>query len=180
MITMTRYKASGAALTALLTLAFVGLLAGCGGSEQASASTATQVNGDQHDVDVQPLGDIAEFDGFSIQAYLSPTESLPDAMAQQYGVETDPNFFLLNVVILETETEQQSEPILAEISAHYEDMLGRDISIDMRRIDANNHSSYIGILDTSDQRNFDIVIEAQLENTEQPLRMSFEVQLNSE
>lgn len=177
MNTLQKNRIPSAALAAMLTLALVALLAGCEGSEQTVDSTANQTNVDQPGEDEQPLGDVAEFDGFTLRANLSPTEHLPDEMAQLYGIEADPSLVMLNVVILEKRAEQQSIPVSAELSAHYESLTGHATDIDMRAVEANDSVSYIGTLDTSTQRVFQFVIEAQPEGTDQPLQMNFEVQL---
>lgn len=177
MTTLPTYKAPSIALTAMLALALIALLASCGGSDQPTDSAATQANVDQQEGSQQPLGDVAEFEGFTIRANVTPTENLSDAMAQEYGVEVDSDLVLLNVVVLENRPEQQPAPVSAELSAFHEDLTNRTVSIDMRAVEANDLVSYIGTLDTSEQRIFEIVIEAQLENDSEPLQMSFEVEI---
>ena len=178
MNSMQKYTAPGITLTAILLVALVALLASCEKSGQAAESSADRINIDQQDEREQPLGDVAEFEGFTIRANVIPTGHLPDAMAQKYGVEADPDLFLLNVLILENQPEQQQPvPVPGELSAYYEGLTGRSTDIDMREVRANDRVSYIGTLDTSTQRIFQIVIKAQTENADQPLHMSFEVQI---
>lgn len=165
---LQRNKFQGVALTAVLSIA---LLAGCDKAEQSVDSPETQASVDQ------PLGHVAEFDGFTLRASLSPTERLPEAMAQQYGIEADPDRALLNVVIMEQRPDGQPVPVSAEVSAHYESLVGHETVIDMRAVEADGLVSYIGTLDASAQRVFRFVIEAQPEGNDQPLQTDFEVQL---
>lgn len=174
---MPTYKAPSVALTAMLILALVALLTGCENSDQPTESTTTQEDIGQQEGSQLPLGNVAEFEDFTIRANVTPTEIVPDAMAQEHGVEIDSDLALLNVVILENRPEQRPEPVTAKLSASYKDLTNRAINIDMRETQANDRVSYIGTLNTSEQRIFDIAIEAQLENNSEPLRMTFEVQL---
>ncbi|WP_404417544.1 DUF4426 domain-containing protein [Marinospirillum sp.] len=177
MNTLQKNRVPGVALTTMLAMALVALLAGCNGSEQTADSSDNQTNVDQSGGDEQPLGDVAEFDGFTLRANVSPTEYLSDAMAQQHGIEADPSLVMLNVVILEKRPEQRPVTVSGELSVFYESLTGRDTDIDMRSVKTNDGISYIGTLDTSEQRFFAFVIEAQPEGTDEPLQMNFEVQL---
>lgn len=174
MNTLQRNKFQGVALTAVLSIA---LLAGCDQAEQSVDSTESQAPVDQFQGDDRPLEHVAEFDDFTLRANVSPTERLPEAMAEQYGIQADPNLALLNVVILEKRPDDQPLPVSAEVSAHYESLVGQDTVIDMRAAEADGLVSYIGTLDASAQRVFRFVIEAQPEGTDQPLQTNFEVQL---
>ncbi|WP_409526508.1 DUF4426 domain-containing protein [Nitrincola sp. MINF-07-Sa-05] len=177
MNTIQKNKVRSLALPTILTMALAALLVGCDRSDQPADVTASQVNVDEREASEQPLGDVAEFDGYTLRANVSPTEHLPDAMALQYGIEADANVFLLNVVILENGQEQQPVPATGELSAYYESVTGHTTKIDMREVEANDLVSYVGTLDTSTQRVFQFVIEAQVENTDLPLQMSFEAQI---
>ena len=177
MNTIQESKVRSVVLPAILTMALAALLVGCDRSDQSADVAASQINIDQHEANEQPLGDVAEFDGYTLRANLSPSEHLPDAMALKYGIEADANIFLLNVVILENGQEQQPVPVAGEVSASYESLIGHTTSIDMRAVEENDLVSYVGTLDTSGQHVLRFVIEAQVENTDQLLQMNFEVQL---
>ena len=59
----------------------------------------------------------------------------------------------------------------------YENLVGHEIEIDLRQVEANGDVSYIGTLDTSGQLVFRFVMEAQPEGADEPLQTEFEVQL---
>ncbi len=182
MNTIERHRLQSAALPAMLPIALmfaVALLAGCDRAAQTGGSAQNQPQADQTTGDEQPLGQIAEFDRFTLRASISPTELLPDAMARQYGIESGPDLVLLNLVILEKRPDQQSVPVSAEVSAHYENLVGHAQQIDMRAVEADGLVSYIGTLDASTQLVFRFVIQAQPAGTDQPLPMNFEVQLRT-
>ncbi|KGK42102.1 hypothetical protein LH51_09700 [Nitrincola sp. A-D6] len=127
----------------------------------------------------QPLGQTMEIDGFMLRANVSRTDDLPDAMAQQYGISADPDLSLLNLVILENQSDQQDATVSAEVSAQYESLTGQLADIEMRTVEADGYVSYIGTLDTSSEHIFKILIKAQPANTDQVLEMEFEVQLDT-
>lgn len=163
---------------AMLNTALIVLLAGCDPSGESAVSTENQADVDQPGGGEQLLGDVAEFDGFTLRADVSPSDHLSDAMAQQYGIEAGPDLALLTVVILEKGADQQAMPVSGELSAHYEGPAGQATDIEMRAVEANERVSYVGTLDTSAQRVFQFVIEAQPQSTDQPLQMSFEAELS--
>lgn len=175
---LQKSESRSALLTIMLTMVVTALLAGCDGSEQAVDSNETPANVSQSAGNEQPLGEVAEFDEFTIRANVSPTEFLPDAMAQQYGIEADSSLYLLTVVVLENQPEQLPMPVSVELSAYYESLTGQITDIDMRAIEANDRVSYVGTLDASAQRVFQFVIEAQPEGSEQPLQMNFNLELS--
>lgn len=170
---LKKYKFQGVALTAVLSTA---LLAGCDKTEPTVESTEDRTKAEQQDQD-RPLQHIAEFDGFTLRANITPTERLPTAMVEQYGIEADPDRLLFNAIIYEKRSSGQPEPVSADVSVHYENLVGHDTEIDMRKIEANDSVSYIGTLDTTDQLVFRFVVEAQPEGSDQPLQADFEVQL---
>lgn len=178
MNTLQKNRFHRVTLMATLTLTLTVLLAGCDQPGQTVDSNGSDANVGQPGENQQLLGDVAEFDGFTIRANVSPTDHLPDAMAQQYGIEPDPDKALLTVVILENQPEQQPAPVSGELSAHYDSLSGQTTDIDMRSIEADGRVSYIGTLDASAQRVFQFVIEAQPEGADQPLQMNFDVELS--
>ena len=159
-------------------MAVIAVLAGCERAEQ-TRPTESQAQVDHPVGDERPLGQVAEFDGFTLRANVTRTELLPDAMAQKYGIEAEPDLVLLNLVILENRPDRQPVPVSAELSVHHESLIGHEEVIEMRAVEADGYVSYIGTLDASSQRVFQLVIEAQPAGTDQPLEMDFEVQLDS-
>ncbi len=164
---------------AIALMAVIAVLAGCERAEQTADSARDQPQVDQPVGDEQPLGQVTEFDGFTLRANVIRAEFLPDAMARKYGIEVEPDLVLLNLVILEKRPDRQPVPVSAKVNAHYESLIGHVELIDMRAVEADSHVSYIGTLDASDQRVFRLVIEAQPAGTDQPLQMNFEVQLDT-
>jgi hypothetical protein len=160
-------------------MAVIAVLAGCERAGQTDRPTESQAQVDQPAGDERPLGQVAEFDGFTLRANVSRTELLPDAMARKYGIEAEPDLFLLNLVILESRPDRQPVPVSAELSVHHESLIGHEEVIEMRAVEADGYVSYIGTLDASSQRVFQLVIEAQPAGTDQPLQMDFEVQLDT-
>jgi hypothetical protein len=179
MNSMRRNKVPGFALPGILAMALMAMLAGCERGEQTTRSAERQAQDNQPAADELPLGQVEEFDGFTLRANVSPTESLPEAMARQYGIESGPNLALLNLVILEARPDQQPVPVPAELNVQYESLIGHAQVIDMREAEADGYVSYIGTLDASTQRIFRIAIEAQPAGADEPLRMHFEVQLDT-
>jgi hypothetical protein len=172
----------GVAPSAVLSIALmfvIGALAGCERAGQNGDVAEGQEQVDHPGGDAQPLGQVTEFEGFTLRANLIRTEFLPDAMARQYGIEADPDLVLLNLVVLEKLPDRQPVAVSAEVSAHYESLVGHPETIDMRAVEADGHVSYIGTLDVSTQRVFRFVIDAQPAGTDKPLRMNFEAQLHT-
>jgi hypothetical protein len=186
------YSAARSAALPIALMFVVAMLAGCERAEQSADSTETPAQVDQSTADAtpsvdeavpqggeRPLGDVAEFEDYTLRASVSPTELLPASMASQYGIETAPNLLLLNVVVLEKRPDQQPVPVSAELSAHYESLVGHKQDIDMRAVEADGLVSYIGTFDASAQHVFRFVIEAQPAGADQPLPLNFEVLLGT-
>ena len=167
-------KFQSAALTAVLS---VTLLAGCDQAEQPVDSTENQANIDQSQDEDRPSEHVVEFDDFTLRVNVSPTERLPEAMAEQYGFEADPSLLLLNVVIMEKRQDEPSVPVAGEVTARYENLSGHESVIDMRAAEADGFISHIGTIDGSGQLVFRFVIEAQPEGADEPLETEFEAQL---
>lgn len=143
-------------------------------TDRTSGQATGQAAGEQ-----SPLEQVVESDGYTLRANVGRTDALPDAMARQYGIERDPDLVLLNVVVLEDRPDGQSAPVSAEISAQVESLSGHVESIDMQEAESNGHVSYIGTLDASTQREFQLHIEAQPSGTDQSLHMEFDVKLEA-
>lgn len=161
------------ALTVMLSIV---MLAGCERTEQAAVTSQSQASVDEGGE--LPLGQVVEFDGFTLRANVSGTEFLSEAMARQYGIEADPNLALLHVVVLEGQPDGGRVPVTAQLSAQYEDLIGHVEVIEMRPVEADGKVSYIGSVDTSTQRVFRFVIEAQPAGAQKPLQLNFEVLLD--
>jgi hypothetical protein len=184
MNTMQRSKLRSVALPvplflALAMMAVIALLSGCERSAQTADPYEDQVSVSQPGEDPGPMGHVAEFDGYTLRANVGRTDALPDAMAREYGIEPEPDHFLLNLVILEDRPDGQSVTVSAEVSARYEDLIGHGGTIDMRAAETDGHVAYIGTLDAGAQRVLEILIEAKPEGIEGPMRMNFEVRLEA-
>lgn len=166
-----------APLSVMLSICLIAGLAGCGRPEPPATVTQSEAHEGQPDADQGPLGQVTEFDGFTLRANVIRSEFLPDAMVRKYGIEAAPDLTLLNLVILENRADGASVPISAKLSARYESLVGHVEAIEMREVEVDGQVSYIGSVDASTQRVFRFVIEAQPEGTDSPLRMDFEVQL---
>lgn len=163
----------------LLSIVLMAALAGCERPEQTADSTGTRTQVDQPAGGERALGEVKEFDGFTLRASVRRTKFLPDAMARQYGIEADDDLVLLNVVILENRADPQPASVSAQVSARYENRIGQVEIIDMHEVEADGYVSYIGTLDASAQRVFELIIQAQPAGTDEPLQMNFEVQLDT-
>ena len=177
MNTTQENRLQGVALPVMLCIALMTVLTACERAERSDSAGGQAA--DQSTGDEQPLVQVTEFDGFTLRVNVSRTQFLPDAMARQYGIEARPDLVLLNLVVLEKRPDGQPQAVSAELRAHYESRVGQVEVIDMRAIEENGYLSYIGTLDASAQRIFHLVIEAQPEGTDHPLRMNFEVQLDT-
>lgn len=158
----------------------IAVLAGCDRDEQTVDSSAeNQAPVSESATDQRPLEHVSEFDGFTLRANVSRTDVLPDAMARRYGIEPESDLVLINLVVLENRPNRQPAPVSADVSVQHESLSGHREAIDMRAVEADGHVSYIGTLDASGQRTYQLHIEAQPEGTDEPLHMMFEVQLEA-
>lgn len=165
-------------LKVALCIAMIALMAGCDRAEQTAESDDDQASG-QSAGDQQPLSHVVEFDDFTLRANVSRTDLLPDTMARKYGIEPEPDHFMLNLVIMENRPDRQPVAVSGKVSAEHESLTGHGEVIDMRAVEADGHVSYIGTLDASSQRIFQLAIDVQPEGSDQPLHMNFEVQLQA-
>ena len=171
-----RSRVQGLALPGMLLIL---LMAGCEGADQAGDAVGSQAPVDQSAVDAQPLGQVAEFDDYTLRANVPRTEVLPDAMARKYDIQPAANLALLNLVVLDKRSGQQPAAVEAEVAVRYEGLVGHAEVVDMRAIEEDGYVSYLGTLDASSQRVFRLTIEAQPRGTNEQLQMSFEVQLDT-
>lgn len=158
-------------------LAAAALAAGCTPADRATPASDGEVRLGQPVANEQPLGQVTEFDGFTLRANVSPSDFLPDTIASRYGIQTGPDLSVLNLVVLQTTQEGPSVPVRADVSAHYESLIGHATTVDMRAVEADGQVSYIGTFDTSGQRVFRFVIQVVPQGAEQALEVNFEVQL---
>jgi len=159
----------------IFVMAMIAVLAGC----ERAAQTDPDSPVDRPPGNGQPLSQVAEFDDFTLRINVSRSELLPDAMAIKYDIEPAPDLVLINLVIVENRPDPQRVTVPAEVSVQYESRIGREEVIDMRAVEAAGHISYIGTLDSSAQRVFELDIEALPAGTDEPLQMSFEVHLDT-
>lgn len=163
-----------------LAIAVVAILTGCDRGGQTVESDGNQIPVDQPAGDERrPLEHVVEFDGYTLRANVLRSGFLSEDMVRQYGIETGDDVVLLNLVILKSRADLQPVPVLAEVSAQHESLIGHAETIDMRAVKSDGYVSYIGTLNTSAERFFQIVIKAQPEGTDQPLHMNFEVHLEA-
>ena len=181
-------------LIGVLAIALSAVLAGCDRPDDTDDAADQQAHDEFDDtvdaVDQQgPAGEpaadqralehVAEFDGYTLRANVSRTDSLPEAMAQEYGIEPDSDRVLLNLVILEDQPDRERIAVAGDVDAQYETRSGNLETIDMRAVEMDGHVSYVGTLDASDQRMFELDIMARPEGTDEPLQMTFEVELRA-
>ncbi|WP_373188303.1 DUF4426 domain-containing protein [Halopseudomonas sp.] len=171
-----KYKFQGFALAAMLSTA---LLAGCDQTEEPEQNADSTENPTNLDLQGQerPLEHVEEFDDYSIQGSITPTERLPDVMIQEYNIEPGPERLIFNAIIYEKRSDGEREPVSADVNVLYENLVGHEIEIDMRQVEANGDVSYIGTVDTSGQLVFRFMIEARPEGSDESLQTEFEVQL---
>ncbi|MGP9800602.1 DUF4426 domain-containing protein [Rheinheimera sp. NSM] len=153
-------------------------LTACGKVEQSVDSAKEPPNTGEPVGPEQPLGHIVEFDNFTLRANVSRATVLSDTMAQKYGITVHPDLAVLNLVILDNTSDRSQATVEAVVSARHENLLGHSKEIDMQSIETDGYISYIGTLDASSQRVFQLIISAQPQGSEQPLQMNFEVRLN--
>jgi hypothetical protein len=162
----------------IVTLAMTAMLAGCGQAEQTANSVEVNSPVGQPTDAQQALGQVMEFDGFTLRANITRAGDLNETLVRQYGIDPDPDLALLNLVILDNQSDRPQATVGAEVSAQYQTLLGRTEVIAMRPFEADGYVSYIGTLDAGSQRIFQLTIEAQPAGTDELLQMSFEVSLN--
>lgn len=194
---MQSNKIQSITLTIALMLVLA-ILAGCERDEETVDTTETQPPADQPAEGQRPeqpaqdqrraaqpaeehgpLEHTIESDGFTLRANIGRTEDLPETMARQYGIERGSDLVLLNVVVLDNQSEDQPVPVSADVSANVESLSGHAQTIDMQLVESDGHVSYIGTLDASSERSFQLHIEAQPEGAGQPLHMQFDVNLEA-
>ena len=176
MDTMQKNTFRTVALAALLS---TGLLAGCDQTEEPEQSADTAESTTNLDLQghERPLGHVEEFEGYSLQASITPTDRLPDVMIEEHNIEPGPERLLFNAIIYDKRSDGGLEPVAADVSVMYENLPGHEIEIDLRQVEANGDVSYIGTVDTSGQLVFRFVMEAQPEGADEPLQTEFAVQL---
>lgn len=177
-------KASSQVVTAqvwlcIALLAGVAVLAGCDRAGPTTDATGNQGSAGEATGNQPVLGQVVEFDDYTLRANVTRTDLLPDAMARQYGIQPAPDLFLLNVVVLETRPDREPVTVSANVSAQHEILVGQVETIEMREVEANGFISYIGTLDAGSRRILQLVLEALPAGSDQPLQMTFEVQLEA-
>lgn len=162
--------------TAVLSL--IVAFSACNKLQQTVDSAKEPVNtGEPAEVD-QPLGHVVEFNDFTLRANVSRASVLNDAMAQKYDIAVRPDLAVLNLVILKNNAKPAEATVQAQVSAKHENLLGHTEDITMKPIETDGYISYVGTIDASSQRVFQLIISAVPEGTEQPLQMNFDVQLD--
>lgn len=176
MDTMQKNTFRTVALAALLS---TGLLAGCDQTDEPEQSADTAESTTNLDLQghERPLGHVEEFGDYSLQASITPTDRLPDVMIEEHNIEPGPERLLFNAIIYDKRSDGGLEPVAADVSVVYENLVGHDMEVDMRQVEANGDVSYIGTLDTSGQLVFRFVMQAQPEGSDEPMQTEFEVQL---
>lgn len=154
------------------------ILAGCDRPGQSVDSVGQNSVRGEHAGPDKPLGHVMEFDGYTLRANVSRADVLNDTMARRYGIAANPDLALLNLVIQDNNVARQEATVEAAVSVEHENLLGQTQVVDMRAIEADGYISYVGTLDASSQRIFQLIIKVRPEGTEQPLEMNFEVQLD--
>jgi len=165
--------------TALAALLSTALLVGCDQTGEPEQNVGSTDNSTSLDLQGQerPLGHVEEFDGYSLQGSLTPTDRLPDVMTQEHNIEPGPERLLFNALVYEKRSDGELEPVAADVNVVYENLAGHEIEVDMRQVEANGDVSYIGTLDASGQLVFRFIVEAQPEGSDETLQTEFEVQL---
>ncbi|MDX1676735.1 DUF4426 domain-containing protein [Arsukibacterium sp.] len=163
---------------AVVILAAVSILSGCDRAGQRLApgpedSAAGDITGPD-----KPLGEVMEFDGYTMRASITRASVLNQNMAQKYGIGQNPDLALLNLVIQDNSEPRQDATVAATVHVEHENLLGQTQVVEMRAAETDGYISYYGTLDASSQRVFQLRIKAQPDSTEQMLEMYFEVRLN--
>ncbi|SNY45571.1 protein of unknown function [Arsukibacterium tuosuense] len=168
----------GKVLLPLALVASIVLLAGCDrAGQQMAPGPEDAAAGDITGPD-KPLGEVMEFDGYTMRANITRADVLSDTMARQYGIAANPDLALLNLVIQDDSEARQDATVEATVSVQYENLLGQTQVVDIRAVEADGYISYVGTLDASSQRVFQLSIKAQPDGTEQMLEMHFAAQLD--
>ncbi|MDX1536444.1 DUF4426 domain-containing protein [Arsukibacterium sp.] len=165
-------------MLAVVILATAGILSGCDragqrlapGPEDAAAGDITGPD--------KPLGEVMEFDGYTMRASITRASVLNQNMAQKYGIEQNPDLALLNLVIQDNNEPRQDATVSANLLVEHANLLGQTQVVEMRAAETDGYISYYGTLDASSQRVFQLAVKAQPAGTEQMLEMNFEVRLN--
>jgi len=160
-----------------VVLTFISALAGCDSAEQPAGPAEPLTTVDPPDEDSQDLRHVAEFDDFTFHLSATRADFLHDSLAQRYEVDAGPDHAMLNLVIRKKRSGGQAETVVSEVSAEYENLIGQVKTVEMRSVEADGYVSYIGTLDASEQRTFNLTIEAQPEGADEPFQMDFELEL---
>lgn len=159
-------------------LAIVAVLTGCDRAGQGVDAARENPSVGQPAGPDKPLGQVMEFDSFTLRANVSRADVLSDDMARQHRIEANPDLALLNLVIQDNQSDRQSATVEAAVTVQYQTLLGQIEVVEMRPVEADGYISYIGTLDASSQRIFKLTIKAQPNGTEKMLEMDFDVQLD--
>lgn len=165
-------------MLSIVMFAIIAVLAGCERTEQTAITDGELEPVGQPAKEQKPLGQVMEFEGFTLRANVIRADFLSETMIEQYGIEPQPNLALLNLVILDNQSEQQPATVRAEVTAQQQNLLDHINVIEMRLVEADGYVSYIGTLEAGAQRIFQLTIKAQPADTDQLLEMNFEVRLD--
>jgi hypothetical protein len=110
---------------------------------------------------VPPTPAHSDFGDLRVHYNALPTMALSEAVAQQYGVERDPDTALVLIAIRKMQNGEEVDTD-GEVTAQASDLSGARQQIALRSIDTGDYSDHIGTLRVS-QRNtyrFDITVAA--------------------
>lgn len=163
---------------AIAILALIAVLVGCDSAKQSPDSGEDHAPVGQSDEAHEPLSQVVEFENFNLQVNVARTDFLDGETAERYDIDPAPDHAMLNLVILENHSDGEPKTVSAAVTVQYQTRIGQIETIEMRSVEADGYISYIGTLDASSQRAFNLSIEVQPEGTDEPLHTDFEVELD--
>ncbi|SEA78394.1 DUF4426 domain-containing protein [Alkalimonas amylolytica] len=156
----------------------IAVLVGCGQPEPRLDVTEESAAVGQPVEEQRPLGHVVEFDGYTLRANVIGTGELDESMARRYGIEQAADLAMLNLVILDTRSEQQPATVWGEVTVQHQSLIGHVSTVEMRPVEADGYVSFVGTLDTSSERIFQFEVQVIPAGSDKPLQMNFEVRLD--
>lgn len=138
------------------------------------AKAQAPANGQGTIGEVQPSGGEAVSNGYVLRANAIQSTFLPEAMAEQQGVEPADDKGIVNVVVLEEQENGGQSTVPAEVTVVQEDLAGQRHTLDMHASEEAGYVSYFGTFTYDHHTNFRFHVTAEPEGSNERLTVEFE------
>ena len=95
-------------------------------------------------------------------------------MLEEYGISSTGNTAVLNVTVQkQADGRPRNVPAQVQVQVQARNLLGVETSVDMRRVVANDHVSYLGVYSFLPRQVLDFEISAHPEGAAEPITLQF-------